>query len=63
VTWTLLIVDSGAIRFDLGRHHRGAARGTVALLPPHIRHDGTATTSHGFSKRVLYLGDAYWATT
>jgi AraC-like DNA-binding protein len=57
-TWMLLVVDSGAIRFDLGCHHRGAARGTVALLPPHLRHGGAPTTSRGFSKRVLYLDDA-----
>ena len=53
--WTLLIVDDGAIRFDLDRHHHGAAGSAVTLLPPHVPHDGRAATPDGFRKRVLYL--------
>ena len=53
--WTLIIVDDGAIRFDLDRHPHGAAGATVTLLPPHVPHDGRAATPHGFRKRVLYL--------
>jgi AraC-like DNA-binding protein len=53
--WTLLIVDDGAIRFDLDRHQRGAAGGTVTILPPNVAHDGRAATHHGFRKRVVYL--------
>jgi AraC-like DNA-binding protein len=53
--WTLLIVDDGAVRFDLNRHEHGALRGLVTLLPPHVPHDGRAATAHGFRKRVLYL--------
>lgn len=53
--WTLLIVDDGAIRFDLDRHHHGAAGSAVTLLPPHVPHDGRAATPAGFRKRVLYL--------
>ncbi|GAA5158583.1 AraC family transcriptional regulator [Pseudonocardia eucalypti] len=53
--WTLLIVDDGAVRFDLDRHPRGAAAELVTLLPPHVPHDGRAATPHGFRKRVLYL--------
>jgi AraC-like DNA-binding protein len=53
--WTLIIVDDGAIRFDLDRHPHGAAGATVTLLPPHVSHDGRAATPHGFRKRVLYL--------
>ncbi|PZF80652.1 helix-turn-helix transcriptional regulator [Jiangella anatolica] len=53
--WTLLIVDDGAIRFDLDRHHHGAAGSAVTLLPPHVPHDGRAATPAGFHKRVLYL--------
>jgi AraC-like DNA-binding protein len=51
-TWTLLIVDDGAIRYDLDRHEHGAWRGDVTLLPPHVPHDGRG---NGFRKRVLYL--------
>lgn len=53
--WTLLIVDDGAIRFDLDRHQHGVVRPSVMLLPPHVPHDGRSATRHGFRKRVLYL--------
>ncbi|MBO0877621.1 MAG: AraC family ligand binding domain-containing protein, partial [Pseudonocardia sp.] len=53
--WTLLIVDDGAVRFDLDRHQHGALRSQVTLLPPHVPHDGRAATPSGFRKRVLYL--------
>jgi AraC-like DNA-binding protein len=54
-TWTLLVVDEGAIRYDLDRHEHGALRPGVTLLPPHVSHTGQAATPHGFRKRVLYL--------
>ncbi|WP_027928080.1 AraC family transcriptional regulator [Amycolatopsis benzoatilytica] len=54
-TWTLLIVDDGAIAYDLDRHHHGALGASVTLLPPNVAHDGRSATSHGFRKRVLYL--------
>ncbi|MEV4496401.1 AraC family transcriptional regulator [Micromonospora arborensis] len=53
--WTLLIVDDGAVRFDLNRHRHGALRTSVTLLPPYVPHDGRSATSNGFRKRVLYL--------
>lgn len=53
--WTLLIVDDGAVRYDLDRHRRGTPGGTVSLLPPQVPHNGSAATSHGFRKRVVYL--------
>ncbi|MER7106346.1 AraC family transcriptional regulator [Streptomyces sp. NPDC000229] len=53
--WTLLIVDDGAVRYDLNRHERGTPRGTVSLLPPHVPHNGSPATPQGFRKRVLYL--------
>ncbi|NEB80759.1 AraC family transcriptional regulator [Streptomyces sp. SID14478] len=54
-TWTLLIVDEGAIRYDLERHAHGTPLGTVSLLPPQVPHNGSAATPTGFRKRVLYL--------
>ncbi|MFJ8821527.1 AraC family transcriptional regulator [Streptomyces sp. NPDC102467] len=54
-TWTLLIVDEGAVRYDLDRHEHGTPLGTVSLLPPQVPHNGSAATPHGFRKRVLYL--------
>ncbi len=54
-SWTLLIVDDGAVRYDLDRHERGALTGLVTLLPPHVPHNGRSATPHGFRKRVVYL--------
>lgn len=53
--WTLLIVDDGAVRYDLDRHERGAFGELVTLLPPHVPHNGAATSARGFRKRVFYL--------
>ncbi|MEW2348312.1 AraC family transcriptional regulator [Streptomyces sp. NPDC006684] len=53
--WTLLIVDDGAVRYDLGRHPHGTPRDTVSLLPPYVPHNGSAASPGGFRKRVLYL--------
>ncbi|WP_433308434.1 AraC family transcriptional regulator [Micromonospora sp. CA-269861] len=53
--WTLLIVDDGAVRFDLDRHRHGALRTSVTLLPSYVPHDGSSATPDGFRKRVLYL--------
>ncbi|PSK96363.1 AraC family transcriptional regulator [Haloactinopolyspora alba] len=54
--WTVLILDDGAIRYDLDRRHHGAAADrSVTLLPPHVAHDGRSARPSGFRKRVLYL--------
>jgi AraC-like DNA-binding protein len=53
--WTLLIVDDGAVRYDLDRHEHGTPHDTVSLLPPHVPHNGSPATPHGFRKRVVYL--------
>ncbi|MFJ8083780.1 AraC family transcriptional regulator [Streptomyces sp. NPDC096205] len=53
--WTLLIVDEGAVRYDLDRREHGTARDTVTLLPPQVPHNGSPATAGGFRKRVLYL--------
>jgi AraC-like DNA-binding protein len=57
-TWTLFLVDDGAIRYDLDRHPYGSDTSTVGVLPPHVVHDGRPATSRGFRKRVLYLDDS-----
>jgi AraC-like DNA-binding protein len=57
-TWTLFIVDEGAVRYDLDRHSRGSDSSMVTLLPPHIAHDGRPATSRGYRMRVLYLDGA-----
>lgn len=53
--WTLLIVDDGAVRYDLNRREHGTPHDTVSLLPPQVPHNGSPATSRGFRKRVLYL--------
>ncbi|MFV2085998.1 AraC family transcriptional regulator [Micromonospora sp. LOL_021] len=55
--WTLLIVDDGAVRYDLDRHARDALTDLVTLLPPGVPHNGAAATRYGFRKRVFYLDD------
>ena len=55
-TWTVLIVDAGLIRYDIGHDDRGADTRQVTVLPPHVAHDGaSAHPARGFRKRVLYL--------
>jgi AraC-like DNA-binding protein len=54
-TWTLLVVDTGAVRFDLESHEHAALRSRVTLLPPFVPHDGRSVTADGFRKRVVYL--------
>jgi AraC-like DNA-binding protein len=56
--WAVIIVDDGGIRFDLDRHHLGATGATITILPPHVAHDGRASTPAGFRKRVLYVDDS-----
>ena len=55
-TWTVFIVDEGAIRYDLEAMHRGAAGTKLTVLPPRVVHDGRAAGTDGFRKRVLYVG-------
>ncbi|MEQ4203861.1 AraC family transcriptional regulator [Actinopolymorpha sp. B17G11] len=62
-TWTLFLVDDGAIRYDLDRHPHGSDSSTVGVLPPHVVHDGRPATSRGFRKRVLYLSDRMFGET
>ncbi|MEO1057428.1 MAG: AraC family ligand binding domain-containing protein [Actinomycetota bacterium] len=56
-TWTVLIVDEGAIDYALDRRRCAAAESTVALLPPGVVHDGRPASRavDGFRKRNLYL--------
>ena len=54
-TWTLLLVDTGTIRYDLDHHEHGALGDRVTLLPPHVPHDGRTVEATGFRKRVVYL--------
>jgi AraC-like DNA-binding protein len=59
-TWTVLIVDDGAIRYDLDTRHHSAAGDTVTILPPGVVHDGYPSERFGqFRKRNLYLDSGF----
>ncbi|GGU93945.1 AraC family transcriptional regulator [Streptomyces albospinus] len=59
-TWTVLIVDAGAIRYDLDTRHHAAAGNTVSILPPGVVHNGYPSERFGrFRKRNLYLESAF----
>jgi AraC-like DNA-binding protein len=57
--WTVLLVDTGGVAYDLERQSHAAAPRSLTLLPPHVPHDGRAAVAGGFDKRVVYL-DARW---
>lgn len=58
--WALMLVDEGAVSYDLGGRSRLADASAATLLPPGVAHDGRAAPrSTGFRKRVAYL-DASW---
>lgn len=55
-SWTVLLVDDGAVTYDLDRHDHLATPSALTLLPPQVPHDGrSALAEKGFRKRVLYL--------
>ena len=54
-SWTLLIVDSGVIGYELAGHEHGSMTDVVTLLPPHLPHNGRTVQAAGFRKRVIYL--------
>lgn len=56
-TWAVLIVDDGAIRYDLDTRQHGAhGPRSVTVLPPGVVHSGYPAEYHGqFRKRELYL--------
>jgi AraC-like DNA-binding protein len=56
--WTVLLVDQGAIRYDLDRRNHGAESSMVSILPPHVVHDGRPATADGYRKRVIYIEPA-----
>jgi AraC-like DNA-binding protein len=59
-TWTVMIVDAGAITYDLDSRHRGASGQSVTILPPRVVHDGRpADGAPGFRKRNLYLDPSF----
>ncbi len=53
--WTLLIIDGGAVHYQLDHREHTAFGTTITLLPPYLPHDGRVAAPEGLRKRVLYL--------
>ncbi|WP_147917001.1 AraC family transcriptional regulator [Ruania zhangjianzhongii] len=59
-SWTVLLIDEGAVAYRLDGAERHAEPSQLTLLPPGVPHDGqSATPGHPFRKRVIYL-DPFW---
>ena len=55
-TWTVCILDEGAIGYELAGRHRDADRQAVTILPPGVPHNGYPAARQGsFRERNLYL--------
>jgi AraC-like DNA-binding protein len=63
-SWTVLVLDRGAISFSMERRDRAVQGGLVALVPPGVVHDGRPAPGarHGFHKRNLYLDAGFLPT-
>ncbi|WP_454048713.1 AraC family transcriptional regulator [Cellulomonas sp. Marseille-Q8402] len=58
--WTVLLIDDGAVAYELDRAPHEAVPASLTLLPPHVPHDGrSAISGRAFRKRVLYLEPAW----
>jgi AraC-like DNA-binding protein len=57
--WTVLLVDTGGVSYELERTPRDAPPRSLTLLPPDVPHNGRAAVADGFDKRVVYL-DERW---
>lgn len=54
--WAVMLVDDGAVSYDLGRGVHYATPSALTLLPPDVPHDGrSAVDGELYKKRVLYL--------
>jgi len=59
-TWAVLIVDAGAIQYDLDVRNHDALTETVSILPPGVVHNGyPAWRAGSFRKRVVYLDEGF----
>ncbi len=55
-TWTVLMIDEGAVAYEVGRAKHLALPSAVTILPPHVAHDGrSARRDKAFRKRVIYM--------
>lgn len=58
--WAVMLVDDGAVSYDLDGSRHLATSAAVTLLPPGIPHDGRpAVDGQGYRKRVLYFENGW----
>ncbi|MEA5456534.1 AraC family transcriptional regulator [Sinomonas sp. JGH33] len=58
--WAVLMVDDGAVAYDLDRTGHFAVPDSVTLLPPHVPHNGrSAVGGETYRKRVIYLDEGW----
>jgi AraC-like DNA-binding protein len=57
-TWTVLLLERGAVAYALDGRDRNTDGAEVTLLPPGVVHDGRPATAAGFRKQVLYVDPA-----
>ncbi|WEK62772.1 MAG: AraC family transcriptional regulator [Candidatus Microbacterium colombiense] len=58
--WAVMLVDEGAVAYDLDRSQHLATPQALTLLPPGVPHDGRSTVEGRiYRKRVLYLDSAW----
>jgi AraC-like DNA-binding protein len=58
--WAVLLIDDGAVAYELDRAPHHAVPASITLLPPQVPHDGrSARPGKPFRKRVLYLEPAW----
>lgn len=53
--WAVMLVDDGAVAYDLGRADHHATPAAVTVLPPGVPHDGRSADGTSYRKRVLYF--------
>lgn len=52
--WTVLLIDDGAVAYELDRAKHHAEPAAITVLPPHVPHDGrSAIDGRPFRKRVI----------
>lgn len=58
--WAVMLVDDGAVSYDLGRASHIAAPGAVTILPPGISHDGRSAVDGTIYRKRVVSFDSEW---
>jgi AraC-like DNA-binding protein len=60
-TFTIALVEQGAVTFELDGHEHFAPAGTVFVIPPGAAHTGRSATPRGYTYKVLYVDPGHAA--